>query len=500
MAGLNRRDTLKSALAGGVFGTVGSVLGANRARAVDANSEIRLAIIGLGGIDVPTSVGGRGRQLIKAIESLPQARIVSLCDVDQSILSHGVELLKKAGHNVDAHTDLRRVFDDKNVDAVVVATPNHWHALATIWACQANKDVYVEKPFSHNIWEGRQMVAAARRHNRIVQVGTQSRSSTLLPEVFQSIRRGMIGEMRSVHAIVYRPRPGIGNISTPTPVSSQLDYNLWCGPAEQKPVMRPQLHYQWHWFWETGNGEIGNTGPHTIDLARWALGHQRVPKRVISIGGRYGEPDCAQTANTQVVIMDFDDVPLICEVRNLGSSKDGSIGKYRDSSRGVVIGCEGGYCVAEASAATVYDRDGKKTREFQSKQSGSKMLEDHLTNFLSAIQNRDSNSLKAEAIEGHLSAICFHAANVSHRLGTTADPDQIRATIHENPLALDACQRFFEHLKENEINLQDATTMLGPTLELDPEREEFVGKLAKQANALSRRTYREPFVVPELIN
>jgi predicted dehydrogenase len=467
--------------------------------AADANSEVRIAIIGLGGIDVPGSVGGRGRQLIESLQALPQARVVALCDVDEKILAHGVALLKRANQDVSAYSDLRHVMDDENVDAVFVATPNHWHALATVWACQAGKDVYVEKPFSHNIWEGRQMIAAARADNRIVQVGTQSRSSTLLPEVFESVQGGMIGPIRSVHAIIYRPRPGIGNVSSPTPVPGHLDYNLWCGPVQQTPVMRPHLHYQWHWFWETGNGEIGNNGPHTIDLARWALGENRAPRRVMSIGGRFGKPDCAETADTQIAIMEFEKAPLICEIRNLGNSKDGTSGKYRDTGRGVVIDCEGGYCVAEAAAATVFDHLGKKIREFRSEQSGSEMLRAHLANFLSAVQSRDSASLNAEAAQGHLSAICFHGANISHRLGTLADPGEILATIGENRLATDAFERCSEHLKKNGVDLQKTSATLGPSLQLDVEQEEFVGGLAKESNALSRRTYREPFVVPELV-
>ena len=252
---------------------------------------------------------------------MPEAKVVSLCDVDEHVLGHGVELLKKENQTVSAHTDMRRVFDDKNVDAVLVALPNHWHALATVWACQAGKDVYVEKPFCHNIWEGRQMIAAARQHKRMVQVGTQSRSSELLPEVFKAIQGGMVGPMRVVHALIYRPRPGIGMVSSPTPVPNDVDYDLWCGPARPLPVMRPHLHYEWHWFWETGNGEIGNNGPHTIDIARWALGQNSAPRRVMSIGGRFGEPDSAETANTQVAIFDYEPAPLICEVRNLGGAK-----------------------------------------------------------------------------------------------------------------------------------------------------------------------------------
>jgi hypothetical protein len=263
--------------------------------------------------------------------------------------------------------------------------------------------------------------------------------------------------------------------------------------------MRPHLHYQWHWFWETGNGEIGNNGPHTIDLARWALGENRAPKSVMSIGGRFGKPDCAETANTQIAILDFEKAPMICEVRNLGSSKDGTSGKFRDTGRGVVVDCEGGYCVAEAAAATVFDHRGKKIREFRSEQSGSEMLKAHLNNFLLAVQSRDSGSLNAEAAEGHLSAICFHGANISHRLGTLADPDEIRAMLDENRLALDAFERCSEHLKQNGVELQKSKATLGPLLQIDVEREEFVGELANEANSLSRRAYREPFVVPELV-
>ena len=498
MKRISRRDVLKTTVAGGILCGVGASLWKNRAGAAEAGSEVRLAIIGLGGIDIPGSVGGRGRQLIDALRGVPQAKIVSLCDVDEQVLGHGVELLKKRNQTVSAHTDMRRVFDDKNVDAVIVATPNHWHALATIWACQAGKDVYVEKPFSQNIWEGRQAVAAARQHKRIVQVGTQSRSSEVLPKVFKALAGGLIGPLRSVHAIVYRPRPGIGTIASPTRAPDQLNYDLWCGPARKLAVMRPHLHYEWHWFWETGNGEIGNNGPHTIDIARWALGQNSAPRRVMSIGGRFGKPDCAETANTQVAIFDYEPAPLVCEVRNLGNRKDGTSGQYRGAGGGVVIDCEGGYCRAQNDGATVFDRSGKKIREFTSEQKPSDMVAAHLANFVSAVQSRKSGSLKAEAVEGHLSAICFHAANVSHRLGAVASPEKIRAATNHNRLAADAFERCVEHLKLNGIDLRKSQATAGPWLELDVERQEFVGEFADEANALSRRPGRKPFVVPEL--
>ena len=498
MQRISRRDWLKTTVAGGIACGAGVSLSQNHASASDANSQVRLAILGLGGIDIPGSVGGRGRQLIDALRGVPQAKIVALCDVDEDVLAHGVELLKKANQTVTTHADMRSVFDDKNVDAVLVALPNHWHALATVWACQADKDVYVEKPFCHSIWEGRQMIAAARQHKRMVQVGTQSRSSEILPEVFKAIHDGMIGPMRAVHALVYRPRPGLGLVSSPTPVPNSVNYDKWCGPARQLPLMRPHLHYHWHWFWETGNGEIGNNGPHTIDIARWALGQNSAPRRVMSIGGRFGKPDCAETANTQVAIFDYEPAPLICEVRNLGDRADGTNGQLRGATGGVVIDCEGGYCLAEAEAASVFDKDGKKIREFHSKQNASQIVTTHLANFISAVQSRKSEKLNCEAVEGYLSAVCFHAANVSHRLGALADPDKIRAATKDNPLAADAFERCSEHLKLNGVELETSKATAGPWLDLDPQRQEFAGELADEANALSHRQYRNPYVVPEL--
>ena len=202
-------------------------------------------------------------------------------------LDREVQAASRTGAKVAVYRDLRRVLDDKTIDAVVIALPNHWHALATVWACQAGKDVYVEKPFSHNIWEGRQMVAAARKYGRMVQVGTQNRSSTLFRRVFERSAR------RRTRSHPVRPRAGV-----PGPrrhrhgqrahaAAGTVDYDLWCGPAPKTPLMRKQLHYEWHWFWATGNGEMGNNGVHVIDVCRWALGQDQTPPRAMSIGGRF---------------------------------------------------------------------------------------------------------------------------------------------------------------------------------------------------------------------
>ena len=497
MKRISRRDMVKRSAAAGLLCGVHSPLFSGEAKAADANSEIRLGIIGLGGIDIKGSVGGRGRQLIDALRDVPGAKVVSICDVDEHILSNGVELLQKENQTVKAHRDMRRVFDDKDVDAVLIATPNHWHALATVWACQAGKDVYVEKPFSHNIWEGRQMVAAAREHRRMVQVGTQSRSSDILKKAFAAIHAGELGAMRSVHAIIYRPRPGIGTVDSPTPIPSSVDYRLWSGPIEEKPVLRPELHYQWHWFWDTGNGEIGNNGPHTIDEARWALGQDQAPPRVLSIGGRFASGDRADTANTQIVFMDYKPVPLVCEVRNLGSRRDQSVGNYRKTGGGVVIDCEDGYCIGNRSKATFFDRSGREIKVFD-KKTEKDIVSIHLDNFISAVNSRDTADLNADGIEGHRSAICFHMANVSHRLGKTASPEAIREVAATTPLLLDSFDRCQKHLKLNGVDISQDQATIGPWVTLDVKQEQFVGDFADQANALSRKDYQAPFVVPEL--
>ncbi len=500
MKRINRRDMVKSTLAGGLLlGLHEPVLqSARRAHAAGPDSEVRLALIGLGGIDVEGSVGGRGRQLLQQIREVPGARVVAVCDVDEALLHHGVQLLKEHGDRVAAHVDLRRVLDDKNIDAVVIATPNHWHALATIWACQADKDVYVEKPFSHSIWEGRQMVAAARKHNRIVQVGTQNRSSTNLAEAFEYIHSGQLGPIRFVHAIIYRPRGGIGRVDAPTPVPSSIDYNLWCGPTPLAPVMRKQLHYEWHWFWSTGDGEIGNNGPHTIDIGRWALGQDQLPPRALSIGGRFGVDDSAETPNTQIAMFDYKPAPLICEVRNL--VKQGTdIGKFRGTSGGVVVDCEEGYYVGGAAGGTVFDKQGKKIKEIRPSPNDEDTEARHMANFVSAVRSRKMSDLSAEAEVGHVSAACCHMANISHRLGKMYPTSAIREMTGDYPDLLDAFDRCEEYLRANGVNLDSSQAVVGPWVTWDSAQHRFVDQFADAANKLSQPVYRQPFEVPRLV-
>lgn len=469
-------------------------------RNIGANDTVRVAVIGMGGTETVGGVGGRGHQLIASLQQVPKLRIAALCDVDENFLRREAQPLKDKGLEVTTHKDLRRVFDDDSIDAVIVATPNHWHGLATVWACQARKDVYVEKPFSYNLWEGRQMVAAARRFGRMVQTGTQNRSSPLLGRVFEDLRKGELGRIRFAHAIMYRGRDGIGRVETPTPIPPTLDYDLWCGPAPKAPLRRKQLHYEWHWFWDTGNGEIGNNGVHMMDIGRWALGQHEPPPRAMSIGGRFVFDDAGETPNTQIALFDYQPAPMICEIRNVRSGTGAAaMGTFRNRTRGLVIDCEGGYFAGESTGGALFDSQGKKIRDVTNESRGERLEVRHLANFVDAMRSRRAEELACEAVEGHGSAACAHMANVSHRLGERAKPDAIRERVRPHKEFAEAFDRCHEYLARVGVNLATTPAVLGPWVSYDAKEERFVGEFADAAEKLSRRSYRPPFVMPKMV-
>jgi len=473
--------------------------GEGPSKAIGPNDAVRVAVIGLGATKAVGGVGGRGHQLIPRLREVPGVRIVALCDVDREFQDREAQPFKARGEEVALYTDLRRVLEDKAIDAVVIATPNHWHALATVWACQAGKDVYVEKPCSYNIWEGRQMVAAARKYGRMVQVGMQSRSSSLLRQAFDSLRKGELGPIRFAHALIYRARDGIGTVSAPTPPPATADYDLWCGPAPKGPLMRKQLHYEWHWFWATGNGEMGNNGVHDIDLCRWALGQNGPAPRAISIGGRFAFNDCGQTANTQIALLDYQPAPVICEIRNVRAAQGAdAMGNFRGRHSGVLIECEGGYFAGDASGGALFDNQDKKIRDLPDDGSYGRLETTHLSNFAAAVRSRKAGDLAAEVWQGHCSAACCHAANISYRLGKKSAPEAIRESVRGNRELLDAFERCSEYLRQNGVGLDATPAVLGPWVTYDSKQERFVSDFAGQANELSQRHYRQPFAVPEI--
>jgi predicted dehydrogenase len=500
MTPITRRHFLKSSMTASLaLGIPKIVISADGPQTKGPKDTVRLAVVGLGSTTAVGGVGGRGHQLIPRLREVPGARIVALCDVDQTFINRELQPFKDRGDEVATHTDLRRVLDDKSIDAVVIALPNHWHALATVWACQAGKDVYVEKPFSHDIWEGQQMVTAARKYGRMVQVGTQSRSSTLLRQAFDYLRGGDLGPIRYAHALVYRARTGIGKVSAPTPVADTVNYDLWCGPVPKAPLMRKQLNYEWHWFWDTGNGEMGNNGIHVIDICRMALGQNRPPQRAMSIGGRFAFDDCGETANTQIALFDYQSAQLICEIRNVSvATGPDPMGKFRNHNNGVVIDCEGGYFAGDASGGAIFDKQGNKIKDLKNDGEFGRLETSHLSNFVAAVRSRQASDLAAEALQGFLSTTCCHMANVSHRLGKQLPPEAIYAMTQSSHELSDAFERCREYLRENGIDLTTTAATLGPWVTFDPKRGQFVEQFASAANKLSHRHYRKPFVVPKV--
>jgi predicted dehydrogenase len=447
-----------------------------------SNDDVRVAVIG---------IRGKGAQHIEMFSKVPGVRVVALCDPDRAVLdARGEKFGISAGQR---HTDLRRVLDSHEIDAVVIATPNHWHALATIWACQAGKDVYVEKPCSYDLWEGRQMIAAARKYDRIVQVGTQRRSDQGLRAGFQAIRDGELGKILRTRLVIFRRRQSIGRVAPHQPPSS-VDYNLWAGPAPMSPITRAEFHYDWHWFWETGNGELGNNGPHVLDLARWVNGYDKLPPRVLSFGGRYGWDDAGQTPNTHVAFYDYQPAPILIEIRNLPeNSGSRTSDHYKGTREGIVVECEHGYYVGLDGGA-FYDNEGKRIRPIDG--DGGRH---HPATFIQAVRSHRVEDLTCDIAEGHLSTALCHVGNISYQVGRTVSPVEARQRVQSDGLALEALDRMAGHLQANGVELDAHKLTLGPALAIDTATEQFTGDYAEAANALRRRVYRDPFVVPEQV-
>ena len=491
---LNRRSFLKSSLITTASLSLFPAWGADKAakrkvpapvasHATGANSDIRFAVVGF---------GGRGMSHIDGLREVNGTRMVALCDVDKNTLDREVKKYRDLGEKIEAYTDIRKLLENKDIDVVSFATPNHWHALGSIWAMQAGKDVYVEKPISHNVWEGRQVVAAARKLNRIVQAGTQSRSSSGMTEGIQWVREGHIGKILRARGLCYKRRPSIGKVDGPQPIPPGIDYDLWCGPAPKEPLMRMKLHYDWHWVWPTGNGDLGNQGIHQMDMARWALGEAALSPRILSVGGRLGYVDDGTTPNTIIIFHDYPTAPLIFEVRGLPASADSkSMDKYHGAEVGLVVDCEGGsMIISDYTGAKIRDKDGTEIKKFSGASS-------HFANFIDAVRSRKPSDLHADILEGHLSSALCHTGNISYRLGKTQSPEEIREAVKSNQDLAEGLGRMEQHLAANNVDLKKTPATLGAVLKMDPQTERFIDNA--QADQLLTREYREPFVVPKSV-
>jgi predicted dehydrogenase len=444
-----------------------------------ANDDVRFAVIGF---------HSRGEDHIKELSKIKGARITALCDVDSDVLDKGVADLKAKGRDVEAYRDIRKLLESKNVDAITIATPNHWHALAAIWGIEAGKDVYVEKPVSHTVWEGSRIIAAKDRHNKIVQAGTQSRSSSGIREAVEWVRQGNIGKIVVSRGLCYKPRPSIGLTTGSLPIPSNIDYDLWSGPAPLIPPHRSKLHYDWHWFWNYGDGDIGNQGIHEMDVARWFLGEPALSPSILAVGGRLGYTDDAETPNTLIAFHDYPKAPLVMEVRGLPIKAHAKpMDKYKGVDIGVVIECEGGYVmVPDYKSATAFDKDGKQLAHFEG-------VSSHFENFIAAVRSRKESDLNAPIREGYISTALCHTSNIGYRIGARQPPEAIREQIKASPIASATFDRMAEHLAANNVDLESSQLTLGQHLQMDPSTASFIDQPA--ANALLTREYRAPFVV-----
>jgi predicted dehydrogenase len=461
-----------------------------------ANSEIRAAVVGF---------NGRGRGHISSLRAQAKngVKLVALCDVDAKVLgSAKAEIEKKDNTTIQGYADVRKLLDNKDIDVISTATPNHWHSLIAIWGVQAGKDVYVEKPVSHNVWEGRQAVNAARKYNKIILTGTQSRSSTGIAETVAYVRAGNLGKIKYVVGTCYKRRDSIGKLDSPLEIPASVDYELWCGPAEKRDLFRKKFHYDWHWDFNTGNGDLGNQGIHQMDIARWFLGEQTLSPKVMCIGGRVGYDDAGNTPNTQIVYHEYAAAPLIFEVRGLPASakktksesgdkrKADVMGAYRGSTVGVVVQCEHGYVVCPGyTGCSVYDNDGKLIKEF-------KGSEEHFGTFINAVKTRKLDPMRGEIEQGHLSSGLCHTGNISYRLGKKLGADAIKEQIKSVHDDSESFGRMLEHLAANNIDVKSPVLTLGPWLKMDPKTERFIDN--EEANKLLTRTYRAPFTVPTI--
>ncbi len=453
---MNRRAFLnKSAV-----GSAGLIAGLNASETSFAknspNDTINVAVVGL---------RNRGRNHYKALAKIKNVKVAVLCDIDQRLLPGAVaEVEKLTGYKPKTETDFRKVLENKDIDAVSLATPNHWHALQTIWACQAGKDVYVEKPVSHTLLEGRKMVEAARKYNRVVQTGTQARSGEATNSAIQLLQNNGLGEIYMARGLCLKPRASIGHTKD-TAIPEGVDWDLFLGPAPYRPFNENRFQYRWHWFWETGNGDLGNQGIHQADIARWALNKRKHPVRIIGMGNYFILDSDQETPNIQNISYEYEDGSILeFEVRGLGTNPEAADVRIGN----IIYGSKGWMRIADEDTGTYqahfadiqllpigyssYHEEAGPL--FTKKDTSPTAAEDsHFRNFIDCVSSRNWHDLHADILEGHLSSSLCHLGNIACRLKRT--------------------------------------------LEFDPYSEQFVNDA--EADRYLTQMYREPFVLPSQV-
>lgn len=473
-----RRAFLKRAAATAGVTAVFTVAGTRASgRVLGANDRVRIAVAG---------INGRGQTHLTGFGGMKDVEIACLVDPDSRLFASRSKIVTERAGNVPACVqDVRRALDDKNLDAISIVTPNHWHSLMAIWACQAGKDVYVEKPCSHCLVEGRRLVEVARKYDRIVQHGTQRRTDPQWIQLVNDVRSGKYGKLLVSYGYASRTRRSIG-IKDAQESPRELDFNLWLGPAPEHPFRTNLVHYDWHWRWDFGNGEIGNMGSHQLDVCRWAMPDGAMPKSVVSLGGRFGYQDQGETPNTQLTLIDFGEAKLILEIRGLVEEKQWKITNEFYTDEGVVR--DGKFFAGGKGEGMPIDNFPAPGAPEQGPR--------HLRNFIDCVRSRKREDLGAEILEGHRSVQLVHLGNISYRLGQEVPFDRVADELEGNAMFQESFESMKRHLANTgQVELAATPCRLGRTLTFDAESETFVN--APDANRLLSQSYRDSFVVPE---
>jgi len=381
-------------------------------------NTVNIAVIG---------IRSRGKDHYRAISKIPNVRIKTLCDIDQNLLPEAAnEVEKLTGRKPGVETEFRKVLEDSEIDAVSIATPNHWHALQTIWACQAGKHVYVEKPISHTIEEGRKMVEAARKYNRVVQTGTQARSSTSIVNAMKFIHDDGLGKIYMAKGLCLKPRGNIGHVKD-SQIPAGVDWNTFLGPAPYRPFNKNRFHYKWHWFWDTGCGDFGNQGIHQADIARWSLKKMTHPVRIQGIGDYFIFDSDQETPNIQHINFEYEDGSILqFEVRGLATNAEGEVrignlifgsGGWMNIQSEDVGGARAftGEVKIEPSGYSSYSETSSKNFTDDDPARADAVV-NHFTNFFDCVRSGKWQDLKADIMEGHLSSSLCHLGNITSRL------------------------------------------------------------------------------------
>lgn len=476
---LTRRTFLQLSAAAGLSLTLG---GCGSRRTYGANEPVRLGFVGF---------RGRGNDLLKSFRAVPNVQVVALCDVDSEVLAKRMQEAEKLGEKPFATHDARRLFERQDVDAVVIATPNHTHAVLASWAMAAGKDVYLEKPVSHDIDEGIRLLVAQQRTGRIVAAGTQNRSDIGVRAAFAELHTGKFGTIKAVRGFCFRDRKTIGKADAPLKPPTGLDYDLWLGPAADLPITRPQFHYDWHWLWNTGNGDLGNQGPHELDMACWALGDPGYPLAAVGIGGRFAWQDAGETANLMTAWYRFESgIPLVFEVRNLPPKNVDAGAWHGLKGPAITVECSNGELRAQRGGAAFYDPNGKLVQEWKGDGGAT-----HYANFIDALRAGDPSLLRAPLAKSVVTAGLAHLGNASLRIGFAGGAREAVAAGVGRPMLGEHVERMVAVLTDYGTDLAAEPMSLGPELTIDGETGLVSGSHAAQANALLQRQPRSGWQV-----